>query len=65
MIFILIMVSFLFSGNGFAAIQAAKFQGWKIQDTLTTAAAGATNSLLLEDGFYLLHENNDTMQLES
>ena len=60
LIFFLILIV---STNAFAAIEGATIHGATIYTTVTTAAA--TNSLLLEDNFYILHENNDTMQLES
>ena len=52
----------LFSPSAYAAVQTSILQGATIQNT---AVVSATNSLLLEDASYLLHENSDTMQLES
>ena len=51
------------ASRAFAFIQAGTIQAGTIYES--AAAGGATNSLLLEDGFYLLHENSDTMALES
>ena len=61
LLFILIMGIIVIS-NAEASINTATLQGFTVQGTDVVAG---TNSLLLEDGSYLLHENSDTMQLEA
>ena len=54
----------LLCGTAYARIYGGFINAATIHDTVP-ATVSATNSLLLEDGSYLLHENSDTMQLES
>lgn len=61
---IFILLFFLFAGSAYAYLQGATIQGATLQGWAATVVS-STNSLLLEDGFYLLQENGDTFQLES